>query len=252
MSEPSTNSTECLNCHAPLSGSFCQNCGQSKSVHRITFKETIGEFFSSTFALEGQLLSTIRLLIVNPGKLFREFIGGKRKPYYKPVAFFVVMTAVYLILKALIGYDPLEGEMLEVDENSPEFVQSTKKAAYFMTANINNILFFLVLAISINHKLFFRKSYNMAEYVTTGFFITGIFTLFGTLVMLADHFLVAIPSQVALLFLVLYTYYTAYSFHQRKSFWVHAKYGLLSFLTMVLYVFFSFGFSLLVVMFLQS
>ncbi|NOX46877.1 MAG: DUF3667 domain-containing protein [Chlorobi bacterium] len=44
------------------------------------------------FALEGPFWLTIKLLFVNPGKLFREYIAGKRKAYYKSVAFFFLIA----------------------------------------------------------------------------------------------------------------------------------------------------------------
>ncbi len=239
--------SECSNCHARTNGDFCHVCGQSTSIHRITFNETIGEFFSSTFSLEGPLLSTIRLLIVNPGLLFREFIGGKRKKYYKPVSFFVVITATYLILRALIGYDPLEGRMPQIDENAPDAVVRAKKAAYYMVANINNIMLFLVFAIGLNHKFFFWKRHNLAEYVTIGFYATGIYTIYGTLHMVFNAYVTSIPNQIALILLVIYLAYSAMSFHQTRSFLAIVKYLLLGLFSVVLYVIFGYGFSFLMV-----
>lgn len=46
----------CLNCGTELVGNFCHNCGQSAKVDRLAFLETIQDFFSSSFALEGPLL----------------------------------------------------------------------------------------------------------------------------------------------------------------------------------------------------
>ncbi|MEM7298901.1 MAG: DUF3667 domain-containing protein, partial [Bacteroidota bacterium] len=153
MNKPS--GSNCLNCGSTVEENYCANCGQSTSITRITFRETINEFFSSSFALEGPLLSTVRLLIVNPGRLFREFIGGKRKSYYKPVAFFVVLTAAYIILRNLIGYDPFELQPELKRKDLPETARTFILAGRFMVANINNIMFFLVLAIGLTQKLFY-------------------------------------------------------------------------------------------------
>ncbi|MEP5611923.1 MAG: DUF3667 domain-containing protein [Cyclobacteriaceae bacterium] len=247
MEEPTLDPSECSNCNAKTTEAYCQQCGQSTSVHRITFHETLGDFFSSTFALEGPLLSTIRLLIVNPGLLLREFFVGKRKKYYKPVSFFVVLTAIYLILRALIQYDPLEGQLPPTYENTPPAVLRIKKAAYYMVKNINNIMFFLVFAIGFNHKLFFRKRYNLAEYVTMGFYLAGIYTLFGTLFMLFRVYVYDVPNQVALIVLMGYIFYAAISLHQRKSVGALIKYFLICFLSLVLYTGLGLGFSYLMV-----
>jgi len=247
MEEPAYDPSECSNCHAKTTGAYCQQCGQTTSIRRITFRETLGDFFSSTFSLEGPLLSTIRLLIVNPGLLLREFISGKRKKYYKPVSFFVVLTAIYLIIRALIQYDPLDRQLPPMYENTPPEILRVKKAAYYMVANINNIMLFLVFAIGLNHKLFFRKKYNLAEYVTVGFYLAGIYTLFGTLFMLFRAYVSEIPNQVALPFLIIYLFYSAISFHQKKSVWAMIKYLLLGFFSLAIYMILAMGFSYLMV-----
>ncbi len=108
------NDNSCLNCGTTLKGNFCAECGQPSSTGKISFKETIRNFMGIAFALEGPLWLTLRLLIVNPGKLFREYIAGKRKKYYKPVALFILVTAVYLILRAWIHFDSLKGCLIKV------------------------------------------------------------------------------------------------------------------------------------------
>ena len=243
MEEPIFDPIECSNCHAKTSGSYCQECGQSISVHRITFHETLGDFFSSTFALEGPLLRTIKFLIVNPGLLLREFFAGKRKKYYKPVSFFVVLTAIYLILRALIQYDPLEGQLPPTFENSPPEILRIRKAAYYMVKNINNIMFFLVFAIGLNHKAFFPKKYNLAEYVTMGFYLSGVYTLFGTIFMFFREYVYPAPNQIALLILMAYLFYAAFSLHQSKSIWSMIRYFLMCFFSLVIYTVLGLGFS---------
>ena len=155
------NNTNCLNCGNTIKGKYCTQCGQSTSIGRITFKETVSSFLTIAFAFEGQLWLTIRLLITNPGKLFREYIAGKRKAYYKPVAFFILITAAYLILRAWIDFNPLADESVKNDLEDLTAI-SAKNGEVFrlMSANINNILFLLVFSIAFMLKLFFRKRYN--------------------------------------------------------------------------------------------
>lgn len=149
----------CLNCGTAIQHNYCQKCGQATSTGLITFKETINNFLSITFALEDPLWKTIRLLITNPGKLFREYISGRRKAYYKPVAFFILLTAIYIILSAFINFDPIENTSASEDieflsEISPKYVETTK----LMSENINNILFFLVFSIALVFKLFLKNN----------------------------------------------------------------------------------------------
>ena len=69
--------TNCLNCGTVIHKNYCEHCGQPTNTGQITFKETINAFLSIAFAFEGKLWLTIRLLITNPGKLFREYISGR-------------------------------------------------------------------------------------------------------------------------------------------------------------------------------
>ncbi|MEQ9404815.1 MAG: DUF3667 domain-containing protein [Cyclobacteriaceae bacterium] len=235
----------CLNCESETNGNFCQTCGQSTRAHRITFRETFNDFFSSAFALEGPLLYTLRLLIVNPGKLFREFIGGKRKRYYKPVAFFIVLTAIYIVVRALINYDPFHGQ--EAIANVPEKQKVFVEAGRFMVANINNIMFFLVFSVGLNQKMFFRKKYNLAEYITVGFYVSGIYILLGLLVAMFSVYVFWITPRINFVFLFSYLFYVSVSFHQKKSFWALTKYFLIGILTILFYFAFGYSFSVLMV-----
>lgn len=249
MSKIKTNQpTHCLNCGTILISKFCHHCGQKASVGRITFTETLKRFLSSAFSIEGPFFKTVRLLLINPGKVFREFIQGKRKTYYKPIAFFILTTAIYLILRALIAYDPLEGQMGAVDqEGVPEAVLKSREASRFMVTNINNIMFFLVISIGLNLKLFFRKQYNLAEYTTIGFYVSGVYILFSTLVMFINKFTALHLQSIQLLFLLLIIAYCSYSLFQRRRFGAFLKYLLVGLLSILLYIILGYGFSFLVV-----
>lgn len=238
----------CSNCDAAITGKFCARCGQSAAIGRITFKETINEFLSAYFSYEGPLLHTLRWLVLNPGRVFREFIAGKRKQYYKPVSLFVLLTAVYIIIRILIGFDPFGTEEALSSENAriAEIQNRSMMAQRYMVHNINYIMFFLVISIGLMLKVFFSKQYNLAEYTTVGFYIGGLYIFVGTIFMLINKYLsVPLVGQVQLLFLVGLIFYSTYSLFQRWSFWPLTKYLMVSVLSVILYMLLGFGFSYL-------
>ncbi|MEP0367744.1 MAG: DUF3667 domain-containing protein [Cyclobacteriaceae bacterium] len=239
----------CLNCDHPTSGHFCSNCGQSTKAHRITFSETIDDFLSSTFALQGPLMHTIWMLIVRPGKMLHEFLDGKRKAYYKPVSFFVLMTVIYLLVRELINYDPLAGQQYEGMENYPERVRQSQMAARWMVTHINNVMLILVFSIAIVQKALFPRKNNLAEYLSIGFYISGIYTLAGLFMMLIIHYVFRFPGQVQLLFLLFYTFYVVYSFHQKHKFFHILRYILSAIFGLLLYILLGFGLSYFVVVY---
>ena len=242
------NSTNCLNCGTAIQENYCSRCGQPTNTGEISFKETISNFLTVSFALEGPLWLTIRGLIINPGNLFREYIAGKRKTYYKPVAFFILITAVYLILRTLIGFDLLEDGSAKKDiEELAAISPKTHEVFRVMSSNINNILFLLVFSIALMLKLFFKKKYNLAEYTSIALFIVGIYTIVRTITMFIDKFTKIEIDSIELGILLVLIFYSSFSLFQEKNFLSVVKYALVSIFSLVLYLIFALGFFFLIV-----
>ena len=241
------DSSNCLNCGAPLEGKYCKECGQSSRVGRITVMETLESFLSSAFSIEGKYFHTLFTFFRNPGKVVRGFIEGKRNTYYKPVAFFILNTAIYLIVRSLLDYDPLEGQQAMKDSDVPVNMQKIRNGSRFMVQNINNILFLLVFSIAINLKLFFRKRYNFAEYATLGFYVSATYILMGLITMFTSFFFGFDLKQFQIIVLAILIFYTLVSFFQDNSIGNILKYLLVCILSLIFYVFFGFSLSYLIV-----
>ncbi len=237
----------CLNCGERLIDKFCSHCGQKSNIDRITFKETFDHFLSAAFSFEGPFLTTIKWLIINPGKIFREYLAGKRKKYYKPIAFFILLTAIYIILKKLIDYDPLEGQIQKV--NSARIADLQRKiigAARFMINNIDKIMLTLIFSNGLMLKLFFRKKYYFAEYLAISFYIAGVYIFVTIPIMIINKYLGFHLNQVQLLILVGYIFYCIQSFFAKKNSLYFLKYAAVSFFSVLLYIVLGFGFSFLI------
>lgn len=173
------NQITCKNCDSKTNGNYCHSCGQITSVDKVTFKETFQDFIDSIFSVNAPLLITLKLLVVNPGKLFKEFLSGKRKTYYKPVPFFILTTIVFILMRNLLNFDDLS-HMVHVGVDSDKISSLSNLASKFMAENINNILFVFVFSFGLIIKFFFRKNYTLVEYFTVSFYIMGFYTLITT------------------------------------------------------------------------
>ncbi|MBV9528191.1 DUF3667 domain-containing protein [Sphingomonas sp.] len=88
----------CLNCKAPLTGPFCNQCGQQAHVHR-TLAAFFHDFAHGVLHFEGKIWRTLPLLAWKPGELTRRYIDGQRASFVSPVALF--LFSVFLMFAVL-------------------------------------------------------------------------------------------------------------------------------------------------------
>ncbi len=237
----------CKNCGRETTTKYCPNCGQRSSVNRVTFKETFEDLADSLFTLSAPLIITFKNLLVNPGVLFREYLGGKRKKYYKPVSFFILSTAIYLFLRWSIGFE-IQGE-ITLDESTMEQVNPDKltQARDFMFQNINTLAFFFVLTMGLMLKAFFYKKYMLTEYIAIAFYLNGIYSLMATLNIFFIKYVNQRIQFFAILFTWVYFVYAMIRFFEKRPFWVGVKSVLVFFLAWAGYIFLAFSLSYLII-----
>jgi hypothetical protein len=84
--------TNCKNCNNPVSGNYCQNCGQKSNPKRFTIKNFFGEFLHGFFHIHNGLLFTIKELFLHPGTMLRGYIEGKRIAFFNPFTYLVLIS----------------------------------------------------------------------------------------------------------------------------------------------------------------
>jgi hypothetical protein len=90
--------TTCTNCGAPLTGAYCQVCGQKRFVESDRrFGHLIHQFLVSATDLDGRIWRTVRALLFQPGLLSREYFIGRRARWIAPVSLFLAVNVVYFI-----------------------------------------------------------------------------------------------------------------------------------------------------------
>jgi hypothetical protein len=100
----------CLNCSTPLTGAYCQACGQNSHLHR-TISGFLHDLLHGVFHFEGRIWNTLPLLFFKPGELTRRYIAGERARFVSPMALF--LFCVFLMF-AVVG--SLAGDMHLGDE----------------------------------------------------------------------------------------------------------------------------------------
>jgi len=224
----------CKNCESVTSGKYCSNCGQRTSINKVTFIETFQDFIDAVFSVNSPLLLTLKLLIINPGKLFREYLNGKRKMYYKPVPFFILSTIIFLLVIGFFDFNPFSNGM-KGEVESDKVASIIKLGSEFFARNINNILLIYVFALGVLLKLFFYKKYSLAEYIAISFYLGGFYTIISCLSISYLKFLGEQFGGISIFVLVVYVIYALISFFESRSFSTIIKIILVFLISFVLF-----------------
>ncbi|MEN9418459.1 MAG: hypothetical protein RI988_2079 [Pseudomonadota bacterium] len=103
MSNPPPAS--CRNCGAALdlepAPDWCPRCGQETRLHPPTLREFAHEFIGHYVAVEGALWRTLKALVLQPGRLTREYLDGRRRHYVLPLRLYLSASFLFFLLVKL-------------------------------------------------------------------------------------------------------------------------------------------------------
>lgn len=111
----------CSDCSEPVTGNFCANCGQPTHVHR-TLTHLGEEMLHGVLHFDARIWRTLPLLLLNPGKLTREWIGGMRTRYVSPLAIFLFTVFLMFFALSFGGAPPIREAPL------PERIEAARVA----------------------------------------------------------------------------------------------------------------------------
>ena len=103
----------CLNCGTPIIGKYCRACGQNADVHVLSMREVAGDVTHSLLHLDSRAWQTLKLLILKPGELTREFIAGRHQSYLPPFRLYLVVSILFFALSALLP----DKDLVHIDDD---------------------------------------------------------------------------------------------------------------------------------------
>lgn len=89
----------CLNCDAALrdTDEYCSQCGQ-RVKERLTFGFLLSNIASTFFSFDSKLMNTLPTFLLQPGIVPLNFVKGKRKQYFSPIAMYVFLSFLFFLL----------------------------------------------------------------------------------------------------------------------------------------------------------
>ncbi|MHA4846903.1 DUF3667 domain-containing protein [Flavitalea antarctica] len=194
------SSSHCLNCEATLDAPsrFCPRCGQTTNTHRLTLGHFFHEFFHALTHADKGIFHLLKELALRPGIVATEYIAGKRKKYFNPFSFFLILMGVYVISNnyfttpanprqpdttVLAGIPTAEGKTAYLT-----MMRRSSEISGFMKKHSNILAMFAVPLFSLLSWFFYRKAaYNYAEHLTANLLFVTFSNLVFTLLIFPLH-----------------------------------------------------------------
>ena len=92
----------CPNCGAPADRNFCPECGQARGRDlRLPFLPLAAEAVQETVGLESRLAGTFGRLLLHPGEVTVDYLGGRRARYTTHLRTYLVASLAFFFVSAL-------------------------------------------------------------------------------------------------------------------------------------------------------
>ena len=253
--EDSTFGTSCLNCRTTVNKDqkFCSSCGQKAKTHRLTIPHFLHEAFHAFTHADKGMFHLLKCLATRPGTTAREYVLGRRKAYFNPFTFFILIMSVFVFLNVytqppLKPAQPDERVLSRIptqagrDTYIARITRGTQ-VAQFARANGNILAMIAIPFISLITWLFYRKKHlNYAEHLTANMmFISFSNLLFAVFVLLLRSMAGNTPGVQGLGFLlqVGYLWWSLNGFLDLRQVRSRAKSLAVSFLSILLWIILS-------------
>jgi hypothetical protein len=214
--------TICKNCETSHSPEFnyCPQCSQKADLHRLSLHEIFHEAVHYFTHADKGIFQLIRDLIIKRGIVAREYVEGKRKKYFPPLNFFLLVAAIFVFISN-IPEDTAPADVLKENselnaitnpvqkEKMTRLYERKEKATHFMKKYSNLMAMFALPLTAFFFWLFYKKAkYNYTEHLVAGMYMLGFCILINTLLILPVSLLYHLSANYsAVLFLVFQLFY---------------------------------------------
>jgi hypothetical protein len=184
----------CLNCAAPLQVGqrFCSNCGQRSDTGRISLRDVGRDVMRAIVDVDRSALSLISALLLRPGFVAREYVDGRRRRYFSPFAFLVIVVGVCSLAVVVSGFRAFVSD------------GGANALADVLQRHVNLVMFLEVPILGLWCRAVVRsEALNFAEHMVLAAFASGIRLAFFAVVVIPFWYIVR-PERSAAGFLYLY------------------------------------------------
>lgn len=117
----------CQSCSTEFIGNYCPRCGQSQRVGRFSFKMAFLLFLDVWGIGNRGMFHSIRDLILRPGYMIRDYVGGMQSAYFPPFKMFFILTAFFMLLSNGIHFDVEEAQKAHAEKDVFSEIEAEEK-----------------------------------------------------------------------------------------------------------------------------
>jgi hypothetical protein len=184
--------TNCPNCDIPLveNCKFCPECGQKTNLHRLSMHDVLHDAMHYFTHADKGVLQLLKGLVTKTGTIAREYVSGKRKKYFPPLNFYLIVAGLLVISLNLFPEGTSDRPQRRNTNNTGQVVTQQQKEAYkamgaryarvnlFMGKYSNFVAMLAVPLLALLFRLFYVKAkYNYTEHLVAGLYMTGLTNL---------------------------------------------------------------------------
>ncbi len=187
--------THCKNCNHLLADSyqFCPYCSQKKDQHRFTVAHLVHEFFHAFTHADKGIIYLVKQLAIKPGVVLREYIiEGKRKKYFNPFTFLLIVLGFTVFMNTYLKpitqeIKPILSEKVKQlsVEKQQQYLKRVEKSIQvnqFFEKKSNWVTFCSIPVISFVFWIMFKKKkMYFAEHLIAYVLMIGFILLFTTI-----------------------------------------------------------------------
>ena len=208
----------CLNCGAILTENYCSRCGQKSAVKRLNWHGFLEEVFHFFTHIEKGFLKTTGQLVIHPGRVLKNYLDGKRKTYHKPISFFLIWVAIYLIVYNLsLAVNPFpstaSASLFAFDAQS---LAAFNRYRTVIESLIIPVLAFIVWLFVARPKLYYIEIFCILIYTSSFFYMLLIVQILLCL-LLNLNFHSEIFNIISLIVYVSWLAYASYDFFRKYA-----------------------------------
>ncbi len=179
----------CVNCDSALSDGhrFCAHCGQKAIVARLTVREIVHDLWHALMHVDRSALALVRMLLSRPGYVARDYVEGKRKRYFGPFAFLVIIVGLASAAISISGVNIVTFK--ELGSHPPSTLVLDALTSFFQR-HVNVVILLETPLLAAFNRLLFRKDgTNFAEQLVLASYASGMQSLFATVIVIPCLFI---------------------------------------------------------------